>query len=75
MPVKSIVGKLIEVAQGKTTAWLAAFFVIGNVLAYVDKLSSTYVAFMAMFMSIVLGHSIKEDYFKQDPPASTPTPG
>jgi hypothetical protein len=61
--LQKIVAKIIIIAQGKTTVWLCSFFITGNVLAFLNKLSPTYVAFMLSFMSVVLGHSIKEDYF------------
>ncbi len=74
MFLQKIIGKMLIVLQGKTTAWLCSFFIVGHVLAFLGKLQPTYVAFMLAFMSIVLGHSIKDDYFgtsetKPDPAA------
>lgn len=57
--------RLINVVQGKTTGWLLAFFTIGNVAFFMHRLDATYISFMVTFMGIVLGHSIKEDYFSK----------
>lgn len=55
--------KLMSALAGRTTAFLGAFFVAGNVLHALHRLDTTYITFMATLMGFVLGHSVKEDYF------------
>jgi hypothetical protein len=53
--------KILQITHGRTTAFFIAFFISGNVLAYIDKLGTTYVYFMGTLGGLVLGHSVKED--------------
>lgn len=55
--------RMVNWCQGRTTAWLVAFFSLGNLFHVFHRLDATYISFMVTFMGIVLGHSIKEDYF------------
>ena len=56
--------KLLTAGQGRTTTFLIAYFVVGLVLQCVHKLDATFITFMTVHMGYVIGHSIKEDYFK-----------
>ena len=50
---KSITDKL----QGRSTAFLLAFFGIGHVMAFTHRLDATYIAFFTAFMGFVVGKS------------------
>jgi hypothetical protein len=52
--------KLTSALQGRHTSFVAAFFVVGNVLHWYHRLDSTYIAWMGTLMGFVLGHSVKE---------------
>lgn len=66
--------KLIDKARGRHTFFIVLFTIAGHVMAWFDKLTPTYIGFMSVVMSFVLGHSIKEDYFaKPDPDTTTTT--
>lgn len=62
---QSLLSRAISALQGKTTGWLAAFFVSGNVLHWCHRLDATYITFFTTFMGFALGHSIKEDWFEK----------
>jgi hypothetical protein len=64
--------KLTSALAGRTTAFSAAFFLTGNVMHVLHRLDTSYIAFMVALMGIVLGHSVKEDYFS--PGKTTPSP-
>lgn len=66
--VSSFIDRLISILQGRTTTFLVAFFLSGNVLHCVHRLDSTYITFMGVLMGYVLGHSIKEDVLPPPPP-------
>jgi hypothetical protein len=55
--------KLLEQLSGRTTAFLASFFVLGHVMHFLHRLDGTYIAYMGALMGFVLGHSVKEDMF------------
>lgn len=61
MALKDIARRILQVTQGRTTAFSIAFFIAGNAFAYFGKLTPTYVYFMATLGGLVLGHSVKED--------------
>lgn len=61
----NFLGKVFNWLQGRTTGFLIGFFSIGNVLQWLHRLDATYISFMVAFMSCVLGHSIKEDFFSK----------
>ena len=65
-PQVSLATKVITWLQGRTTGWLISFFITGNVFHITHRLDATYITFMTTFMTFVIGHSIKEDYFKTD---------
>jgi hypothetical protein len=74
----NLLGKVFACLQGRTTGFLIGFFTIGNVLQWLHRLDAAYISFMLAFMSCVVGHSIKEDFFsKKDPtpPATTDPEG
>jgi len=58
--------KLMTALSGRTTAFCGAFFVGGHVMHVLHRLDATYISFMIALMGIVLGHSVKEDYFSAD---------
>jgi hypothetical protein len=58
--------KLMTALAGRTTAFLAAFFVTGHVMHVLHRLDGTYITFMVTLMGFVLGHSVKEDLFSPD---------
>jgi hypothetical protein len=52
---------VLQITQGRTTAFLIGFFISGNAMAWTGKLTTVYIGFMATLGGLVLGHSIKED--------------
>jgi hypothetical protein len=59
--LRGFAGRVLQVTQGKTTAFFIAFFLSGHAMALLGKLTPTYVGFMGTLGGLVLGHSIKED--------------
>lgn len=57
---------IIEKLQGRHTAAVCFFSIVGTVFHIYHLLDSTYISFVGMMMGFVLGHSIKEDYFAKD---------
>lgn len=57
--------KLFKWAQGRTTAFTLGFFVTGNVLQWVHRLDTTYIAFMGALLGAIIGHSYKDDKHDQ----------
>lgn len=60
--------KLFKWVQGRTTGFCIAFFFTGTVLQVFHRLDAAYVSFMAVLLSAVIGHSIKEDTLTPPPP-------
>lgn len=58
---KNAASKFLEVTKGRTTAFFIMFFISGNVLAFLDRLTPVYVGFMGTLGGLVLVHSAKED--------------
>jgi hypothetical protein len=58
-----LIGSLFGFLQGRATAFAICFTVCGIVLAFHGKLTSDYVALVGAIQTLVIGHSIKEDYF------------
>jgi hypothetical protein len=54
--------KILQITHGRTTAFLIAFFIAGHVMAFRHLLTPVYVGYMGTLGSLVLGHSIKEDW-------------
>lgn len=50
--------------QGRATAFAIAFTVVGIILAFRGKLTGDYVAFISAIQALVVGHSLKDDYFQ-----------
>lgn len=74
--LKEVAGKLIAVVQGKTTGFFIAFFISGNILQWLHRLDANYTSFMAVLLSAIIGHSVKDDIFnKPDPPPTIPPTG
>lgn len=59
--LRNLSHKVMQITHGRTTAFFIAFFISGNVLAYIGKLTPVYVGFMGTLGGLVLGHSVKED--------------
>lgn len=62
-----MIEKLKELATrftGRTTVFCSFFFVTGNVLHFLHRLDSTYIAFMGTLMGFVVGHATQENYFQ-----------
>jgi undecaprenyl pyrophosphate phosphatase UppP len=59
--LRNLAHKVLQLTHGRTTAFFVAFFVAGNVLQFLGKLSMPYVYYMGTLGGLVLGHSIKED--------------
>lgn len=57
---------IVEKLQGRHTAAVCFFSIVGTVLQFVHRLDSTYITFVTVMMGFVLGHSIKEDYFSKN---------
>lgn len=60
-----MIARILKALQGRTTAFIGAFFVAGHVMHWYHRLDATYVAYMGTLLSFVLGHSVKEDYFQK----------
>ena len=48
---------------GRSTAFAVYFTIIGTVLQWFGKLDMQYIGLIAVVQALVLGHSVKEDYF------------
>jgi len=71
--VRNLAHKFLEMTHGRTTAFFVLFFIAGNVLQWIGKMTPTYVYFMGTLGGLVLLHSVKEDVLVgKDPP---PPPG
>jgi hypothetical protein len=60
--LKTITDKL----QGRTTSFLAAYFVIGHILAWTHRLDGQYIAFFMAFMGFVVGKGYSDDKHEQN---------
>lgn len=63
--------------QGRATTFAISFSVVGIVLAFEGKLTAEYVGLVSAIQALVVGHSLKEDYFtrrncRQNPSAAQP---
>lgn len=54
---------ILEKLQGRHTAAVCFFSMVGTALQVFHRLDSTYITFVTVMMGFVLGHSVKEDYF------------
>lgn len=59
--ISKIITAIINALQGRTTTFLAGFFICGNILHWFHRLDATYITFLTVLMGYVLGHSIKDD--------------
>lgn len=64
--------KIVDAVRGRHTLFAVIFLICGHIMAWFNKLSPSYIGFMAALMSFVLGHSIQENYF-QTPTTTTTT--
>lgn len=58
--------------QGRSTLFAVFFALTAFLLAMLGKLTDQYVHCMFAIQGYVLGHSIKEDYFKTGPDCNVP---
>lgn len=49
--------------QGRATTFAILFTVVGIILAFRGKLTADYVALVTAIQSLIVGHSLKEDWF------------
>ncbi len=67
-----MIEKFFSKLKGRTTTFCVMFFISGNVLQWLHRLDATYIAFMGTLLGAIIGHSVKEDWFKNaaapDPP-------
>jgi hypothetical protein len=59
--LRSAVHKILQLTHGRATLFWIAFFISGNVLAWLNRLSPVYVAYMGTLGGLILGHSFKDD--------------
>lgn len=52
---------VLQATHGRSTAFFIAFFIAGNALALLGKLTPAYAGYMGMLGALILGHSVKED--------------
>lgn len=63
--------KIFKWLSGRTTAFCVAFFFTGTALHLFHRLDATYISFMGVLLSAVIGHSIKEDTLTPPPAPAT----
>lgn len=66
---------IIDMFRGKHATAVAFFASAGTAFQYFHKLDATYISFVTLMMSFVLGHSIKDDYFNRDQGPGGPNNG
>ncbi|MGH9780914.1 MAG: hypothetical protein ACRD33_03765 [Candidatus Acidiferrales bacterium] len=66
--LQNVTHKVLQATHGRTTAFFISFFIVGNIFAWLGKLTPVYVGFMGTLGSLVLGHSIKEDIMEAKRP-------
>lgn len=54
--------KIYNWLGGRSSAYALGFFVVGVVLAFIDKLSANYIAFAGALQSLVAARSVADDY-------------
>lgn len=59
--VRDLGHKVLQFTHGRSTLFFIAFYVSGNLMAFLGKLTPAYAGYMGMLGALVLGHSIKED--------------
>ncbi len=59
--LRNLAHRVLQITQGRTTAFFIAFFITGHVMAVLHLLTPVYVGYMGTLGGLVLGHSIKED--------------
>lgn len=59
--------KLLKFFQGRHTLFVVACMGIGGVMSWFGKLDANLVTLLLGLQAMVLGHSIKEDYFSSGP--------
>ena len=57
--------KIFDWFQGRHTFFAAIELTIGTVLAWCHRLDMNFVALCGTVQSLILAHSVKEDYFKK----------
>jgi hypothetical protein len=59
--------RLVAWAQGRHTLFAMIELAIGSALAWFGKLDMNFVALVGVIQGMILGHSVKEDYFSAKP--------
>lgn len=57
--------KLVVWANGRHTLFAVVELILGTILAWFHHLDMSYVALCGTIQSLVLAHSVKEDYFEK----------
>jgi hypothetical protein len=60
-----IVARLFNFFSGRHTAFAIFFAITGTVLAFIGKLTDSYVALITAIQALILAHSAKEDWHEQ----------
>ena len=63
--LQQMIGKILQLCQGRSTLFFVLFFLAGNALAWTGKLTIVYVSYMAALLSAIVGHSYKCDLHDQ----------
>lgn len=66
--------KFFKWTEGRTTGFCIAFFFTGVTLHLFHRLDATFISFMGVLLSAVIGHSIKEDTLTPAAAPENPTP-
>lgn len=60
-----ITASFFQFFQGRATCFGILFTVVGIILAFKHELTGDYVALVGAIQALVVGHSLKEDYFQR----------
>jgi hypothetical protein len=60
--IRNLAHRVLQITHGRTTAFFIAFFLAGHAMALAGKLTETYVHYMFVLGTLVVGHSIKDDF-------------
>jgi len=58
-----LVASFFTMFQGRATTFAIVFTVCGLILAFQGKLTPEYVALVGAIQALIIGHSLKEDWF------------
>lgn len=60
-----MLAKIFKYLQGRTTAFIAGFFIMGHILQWFHRLDGVYITYMGTLLGAIIGHSFKEDKHEQ----------